>query len=142
MKKTILNNRAKSFVVIMITIAIVALFLRFAIEKIIDISIEQNESQATQVLKLISAALENYADNNSHIYPKDLSELTKTNPPYLDEEYTAEGIINGYRFGCPRMQASGYSCSAMPLRCNVSGRNVYNVTTGGILVSEKCERKE
>ena len=135
------NKKARSFVTIMIVIGLFAFLLRFLIEGVIKINISQNESNASVTLKLISAALENYADEKSGMYPESLSFLTKANPPYLDKDYISESPIKGYYYTCSRLEPTGYSCSASPLKCGLSGKLNFTVTTGGVLVSETCERK-
>ncbi len=137
-----LNRKAKSSVTIMIVIAAAALLLRTAIMGIMKSIIDANESSALSTLKLISAALENYAKANNGSYPTSLSELTKPQPPYLDKSYIAQAPIKGYQFGCYRLEAQGYSCFAAPAKCKVTGKAAYNVTTGDILISEECDKKE
>lgn len=134
--------RGLSFLGIMIIIAICGLLLRIAIEQIINISIAQNESDALGTLKLISTALENYAKENNAAYPSNLLVLTRTQPPYLDRDYIADSPLKGYNYSCLRLESTGYSCSAVPLNCNLSGRTVYTVTTGTALLEEECEKKE
>jgi len=136
------DNKAKSFVTIMIIVAVCALLLRIVIGRLIRLNIAQNESQASVALKLISAALENYAKDNAGIFPASLSVLAKTKPPYLDRDYTEKSVFNGYNYSCPRMDNAGYSCYATPTRCKISGNMIYTITTGSLLVSENCERKE
>ena len=136
------DTKARSFVTIMIIIAVSALLLRFAIEKIIMINIAQNESNASSTLKSISTALENYARDNHGIFPSDLSVLTKTTPAYLDKDYIASSSIKGYNYSCLRLESSGYSCLAIPVKCNLTGKVVYTITTGSLLVSEECSKKE
>lgn len=136
------DNRARSFVTIMLVIAVFALVLRVSIERIIKINIVQNESYASATLKLISTALENYAKEHLGVFPASLSVLSKDNPPYLDKDYISESAIKGYTYSCVRLEASGYSCSANPLKCNLTGKMIYNVATGGLLTSEECSKKE
>lgn len=136
------NKKAKSFVTIMIVIALFAFLLRFLIERVIKINISQNESNASVTLKLIAAALENYADEKSGMYPQNLSFLTKANPAYLNKDYISESPIKGYYYACSRLEPTGYSYSATPVKCGLSGNLAFTITTGGILVSEKCEKKE
>ncbi len=136
------DNRAKSFVMIMIIIAISALFLRIVIDSLIKINITQNESQASMTLKYISAALENYAKDNHDIYTSNFSVLTQPRPPYLDKDYITQSPLKGYNYSCPRLEPSGYSCYASPVRCKLTGRMVYTITTGGLLISEECDKKE
>lgn len=130
------------FVTLMLVIAILSLFLRIALEQIIKITITQNESYASETLKLISTALENYAADNQGIFPSDVSILTKGKPAYLDKDYINESPFKGYNYSCLRLEPSGYSCSANPVKCNLSGKMRYNITTGGSFTSEECEQKE
>ena len=126
----------------MIVIATCALLLRIVIDRVIKINIAQNESTAQGTLKLIATALENYSNDNRGGYPEDFSLLTKPSPPYLDKGYITQSPFKGYNYSCLRLEASGYSCSASPARCKLSGNLVYSITTGGILASEECNKKE
>lgn len=134
--------RGRSFVTIMIIIAIFSLLLRIAIKRIIKINIIQNESQAQTTLKLISAALENYAKDHLGTFPINLFILTKNNPPYLDKNYISASPLRGYEYSCLRLEASGYSCSAVPIQCELSAGMTYTISTGGLLISENCSKKE
>lgn len=136
------NKVARSFVTIMIVIAVVALLLRVAIEGIIKLNVAQNDSLALSTLKLISTALENYAKDNQETYPLSLAVLTQSKPAYLDRDYITQSPIKGYNYSCTRLEASGYSCYAIPLRCKITGNTVYNITTGSLLISEECSKKE
>ncbi len=136
------NAKARSFVMIMIVVAVCALVLRVFIESLIKINIAQNESNASSTLKLISTALENYAQDHLGAFPSNLSVLTQTTPPYLDKDYIAQSPLKGYNYSCLRLEPSGYSCSASPTRCKLTGNMVYTITTGGSLISEVCETKE
>lgn len=136
------HNRARSFVVIMLIIGAAALLLRLTVEQLIKFNIEQNQSNAQSTLKLISTALENYAKNNHAVFPQDLSILTKPESRYLDRDYIAYSPSKGYNYGCARLEQSGYSCYAAPLKCGLSGKMTYTVSTGGLFVSEKCNKRE
>ncbi len=137
-----INNKARSFVTIMIVIAITALLLRTTVEQIIKISMAQNESSALTNLKMISTALENYARDNKGLFPANLSILVKTTPHYLNQNYISESPVKGYNYSCQRLEPSSYSCSALPARCKLTGRMSYTVVTGGSLVFEECSKKE
>ena len=126
----------------MIIIAVCALLLRIVIERLIKMNIVQHESHASVTLKLISAALENYAKDNKGVFPSSISVLTQTKPAYLDKDYISKSPLRGYNYSCPRLEASGYSCYANPVTCKLSGNMIYTITTGSLLVSENCERKE
>jgi len=129
-------------VMLMIAIAVFALFLRITVERLLKINIAQNESYAQATLKLISTALENYAKDHLGAYPANISLLVQDNPRYLDRDYLAESPVKSYDYSCLRLDVSGYSCSAAPVKCNFSGRMVYAVTTGGVVISQECSKKE
>lgn len=136
------NNKARSFVVIMIVIALSALALRMVISEIIDVTSAQNEASAQSTLKLVSTALENYAKNNQGAYPLKISVLTQSQPSYLDKDYIKQSPIKGYQYNCSRLDAAGYSCYAFPTRCKLTGKVNFSVTTGSLLISEDCAAKE
>lgn len=132
------DTQARSLVTIMMIVGISALFLSIAIKQIIKINIAQNESNAQVTLKLISAALENYAKDHLGVFPADLSILIQSKPPYLDKDYVSESPIKGYNYSCLRLEASGYSCSAVPIKCDLTGKMLYTITTGSVLVCAGC----
>ena len=134
------NNGAKSFVVIMIVIAVSAICLRILIEALLKINISQNESTASLTMKYISAALENYARDKDGIYPANFPFLVNTSPAYLDRNYISDSPIKGYSYSCPSLSISGYSCFAYPGKCRITGNTVYHISTGGILTLEDCRK--
>jgi type II secretory pathway pseudopilin PulG len=136
------QNKAKSFVLIMVIIALSAILLRVVIGKIIEITSSQNEAIAQSTLKSIATALDNYARNNQGVYPKALSVLSQSTPAYLDKDYAAEPSIKGYSYSCTRLDSSGYSCYAFPTQCKLTGKLAFTVTTGNLLISEDCNKKE
>lgn len=133
------NLKGRSFVTITIIVGVFALLLSIAIKQIIKINILQNESNASATLKLISAALENYSADHKNAFPATLSVLTKTNPLYLDKDYIAKSPVKGYNYSCPRMEPSGYSCTAVPVKCLLTGKIIYTIITGGLLTSRECK---
>lgn len=136
------ERKRRSFVTVMVIIAVSAVSLRLISIGIVKFTITQNESRASASLKLISAALEKYSQNNKGVYPENIIALTQGSPSYLDSDYTSFSPVWGYDFGCPRLEASGYSCYATPASCNLTGDMVFTVTTGGLLVSEDCKEEE
>lgn len=134
------NQKARSFVTVMIFVALSALLLRWAIEKLIIYNIQQNQSAAQMNLKLLSAALESYAKDNGQ-YPENIDSLTKHQPVYLEKDYLAVDSVRGYEYDCQRMDTSGYNCSAAPLDCKFSGKTIYSVSTGGLIIAEACDKK-
>ena len=133
-------NQGRSVIAITISIAVIALLLRVTIKKVIEIGIQQNEAGAQTNLKLISAALENYSNDNKDVYPDNFSLLTDKN--YLDINYFKHSPIKGYNYTCLRLEAAGYNCSALPSKCNFTGRMTFTVSTGGSFISEKCDKTE
>jgi len=137
-----MSRRARSFVVIMIIIALSSLLLRYGAEKLIKVTMAQNESQAQTNLKFISTALENYAKDHLGAYPTELSLLSESNPPYLSKDYLNQPFLKGYDYSCSRLEASGYSCSAVPISCGLTGTLAYTISIEGLFISEDCSKKE
>jgi len=135
------NEKARSFVTIMIIIAIAILLLRLAIHKIIVYNMKQNQLLAQVNLKLFSTALENYAKDNKGMFPVNTGLLTKSNPVYLEKDYLDASSVQGYEYDCQRLDADGYICSATPVNCKFNGKMIYTVSTGGLIISESCENK-
>ena len=125
----------------MIVIALAALALRISIHEIVRLSIQQNQSAAQNTLKLISIAMENYSKNNKGVYAENFLQLTQATPAYLGRNYVKDSPVRGYDYDCPRMDAAGYSCIASPDHCRLSGEAVYSVSTGGLFISESCDKK-
>ena len=136
------SSSGRSFVAIMLVIALTSLILRTVIVRIMRINISQNESNAQATLKLVSAAMENYAKDHQGVFPTDLSVLTQANPAYLDKAYINAYPVRGYNYNCGRLEASGYNCQAIPVKCRQTGEKIYSITTGGLLVPEDCAQKE
>jgi len=136
------KESGRGFVGIMIGVAIFVLLLRISLEQVIKINIVQNQSYAQSVLKTISTALENYAKDHLGVFPPELALLTRSQPPYLDKEYVKQPVLKGYNFSCTRLEPSGYTCVAAPLKCMLTGRLGYSISTGGLITSEDCLKKD
>lgn len=136
------RKSGQSVVVVLIVIALCALLLRAGIQYFIKTTISQNESNASATLKLISTALENYAKNNVGVFPASLSVLLNTTPPYLDKDYISQSPYKGYAYSFVQLGPYIYSCRAEPLKCNITGKKVFVITTGGGIISEDCNKKE
>jgi hypothetical protein len=136
-----LNSKARSFVTIMLVVALSALLLRSAIHRIIVYKIEQNQLLAQVNLKLFSTAMENYAKDNNNLYPTSVDLLTKNKPVYLERDYLATTSVRGYEYDCQRLEATGYNCTASPVNCQLTGKMVYSVSTGGLIMAESCDKK-
>lgn len=125
----------------MMVIAFSALLLRMVIHRIIIYNIQENQLLAQVNLKLLSTAMENYAKDNQNAYPLNIDLLTKHDPVYLEKNYLEATSVRGYEYDCQRLDAVGYNCSASPVNCKLTGKMVYSVSTGGIIMSESCDRK-
>ncbi len=136
------DNCGRSFVAIMIVIGVFAFCLRIALEQVMRISILRNQADSLTSIKLISTALENYAKDNNNVFLRALAPLTETEPAYLDRDYSSLSSFKGYSYNCPRLDSSGYSCVATPVKCGTTGQLVYSVTTGGSITQEACVKKE
>ena len=134
--------KGRSFIVLMLTIAVVALVLRFGVERLIKVNVSQNESYAHSTIKLISAALENFARDHQGAFPDNFSVLARPQQAYLDKDYASISPLKGYNYQCPRLDPTGYNCFALPATCKITGEKVFNISTGGLLVLEDCRNKE
>jgi type II secretory pathway pseudopilin PulG len=137
------NAKARSFLTVIIIIAFIALFLRFSSVQLIKWTIDQNEANAQETLKLVSTALELYAKDHMGLYPQNLNALVQSKPVYINNEYIEEpGRRKGYIFSCSRLEKSSYSCSQSPSICGLTGKKIFTVTTGGSLSTEECLKNE
>ena len=128
------THKGRSFVTLMLIIAITALLLRIAIEQVIRFNVAQNESNAQANMKLMSTAFENYAKDHLGRYPESVLALTQASPQYIDKDYIEFSPLKGYNYTCPRLDDSGYNCYASHTHCNLSGGKIFNITTGGLFV--------
>jgi hypothetical protein len=135
------NQRARSFVTIMVVVALSAVLLRWGLQQIIIYRIQQNQLLAQVNLKLLSTAMENYAKDNKNTYPASIDLLIKHNPVYLERDYLAATSVRGYEYDCQRLDATGYNCTASPVNCQLTGTMVYTVSTGGLIMAESCDKK-
>ncbi len=134
-----LDSRGKSFVTIMIVIALTALALRIGIEQLMRSTVTFDDQSASSAIKLVSAAFEQYAKDHGGVYPATMNNLTQSDPPYLNQAYLQPGVLKGYGFSCPRVDRSGYTCTAVPVRCRTSGSSIFTVTTGGAFTADDCK---
>jgi len=137
----LINKKARSFVTIMVVVALSALLLRLGLHQIIIYRIQQNQLLAQVNLKLFSTAMENYAKDNKNVYPVSIDLLTKHNPVYLERDYLAASSVHGYEYDCQRLDTAGYNCTASPVNCKLTGKMIYVVSTGGLIIAEDCDKK-
>jgi hypothetical protein len=137
------NCNGKSFLTITLIIAFAAIVLKFLTLQFFKITIEQNQDYAQETLKLFSTAVENFAKDHNGAYPAAISELLKSQPAYIDRDYiTNPSNRKGYIYACPRLEPTGYRCSATPVRCGLTGKKSYQVTTGGAFLVEECAKDD
>jgi hypothetical protein len=137
------DSKGRSFLTVIIIIAFIALFLRFSSVQLIKFTIDQNEANAQESLKLVSTALELYAKDHMGMYPQNLNALVQSKPVYINKDFIVEpGKRKGYVFSCSRLEQSSYSCSQAPSICGLTGKKIFTVTTGGSLIIQECSSDE
>ena len=134
------SRKARSFVTIMIVVALSALLLRLGVNRLIIFNIEQNQLLAQGNLKLLSTALENFAKENKGEYPTQIAQLIQTNPAYLEKNYILDSPLKGYEYDCQRLDPTGYNCQAQPVKCQFTGKKIFSISTGGLTITEDCEK--
>lgn len=137
-----MNSKALSFLALMLTVAMIALVVRFALLHVINLNVASNEANAQDTLRLLSTALENYARDHLGVFPNTLASLLDADPPYIEKEYVTLSFEKGYNFDCSILESTGYTCTAFPAQCGLSGKIAYTITTGGSMISEECSKQE
>ncbi|MFH0918179.1 MAG: hypothetical protein V1830_03490, partial [Candidatus Omnitrophota bacterium] len=79
--------------------------------------------------------------DNKNVYPASVDLLIKSKPVYLERDYLAATSVRGYEYDCQRLEATGYNCTASPVSCQLSGKMVYSVSTGGLIMAQSCEKR-
>ncbi len=130
-------NLGFTLVEIMIVVAIVALLAAISVPGLLRARVTANESHAQATLRAITDGNETYAAANNGSYADSIAALTGTTPPYLSEDYTAT-VRYGYNFACDAMSFTGYSCTAVPATCNLTGNRNFTITTGAVFTSSDC----
>ena len=125
-----------TLVEIMIVVAIIALLAAIAIPNLLRARLNANDARAKASLHGLVTAIESYAAQEG-TYPSSESELTNINPAYLNVPICNQ-TSNGYIFNCSNLSDFGYSVSAQPTSCNVSGSKNWTVTTGNVWSESNC----
>jgi hypothetical protein len=136
------DKHKRSFVAMMVVIGFSALLLRAVTSALIRFNAQQNESHAKGTLKLIAASLERYANDNGDKYPVGFSQLTESQPAYLEEDYISLSPVKGYSYGCSQLDPFKYSCYARPDRCGLTGKSTFTITTGALFTEEACRESD
>ncbi|MFA5320593.1 MAG: hypothetical protein WBE75_00240 [Candidatus Omnitrophota bacterium] len=135
-------EKGKSILVLVTVVGVLSLLLSILGEKVIGLIVNRNNAAAAATLKTIATGLENYGKEHGGEYPDNFAVLTKGQPPYIDRDYLAGSPHNGFNYFCSRLDKTGYNCSAIPLKCGISGSKNYAVATGNLFVSEDCDKNE
>ncbi|MFA5338300.1 MAG: DUF5683 domain-containing protein, partial [Candidatus Omnitrophota bacterium] len=119
-----------------VMVFIFALLAAIAIPNFMRARINASEKAAVSSLKLLSSALESYAEQNNNVYPQSEESLLNLKPAYLPYAYNNRKIY-GYLFK-EELEPSGYRITASPVDCNVTGTKIYTIETGGKLSQGRC----
>lgn len=116
---------------------ILAIILAISIPGVFLGRLRANEVNAQTALKNISAAYENFHVSEGK-YPASVDDLMNTDTPYIDKDYTSE-VYRGYNISCRTIGSSGYNCSAVPVKCGITGSKVFVIDDTGTLYDEECD---
>lgn len=114
---------------VVVVIATIAIIAAISFVGVLRARMTANESIAKANLRMVSNALENYANMNSGLFPTSENVLISGNLPYIGRGYCGETIY-GYKYGC-YLSKDGYLIAAVPLDPDVNGRYDYSFYTGG-----------
>ncbi len=137
-----ISEKGRSFLVLVTAAGLLSLLLSVLGEKVIGVVVTRNNAAAAATLKSIATGLESYGKEHEGQYPDDFSVLTKGTPPYIDRDYLMESPHNGFNYFCSRLDKTGYNCSAIPIKCGITGSKNFAVATGNLFVSEDCDKNE
>lgn len=104
-------KKAFTLIEIMITATVILLLASLAIPGFFRAMQFARDNVAIKNLKVISGALDTYADRNSGKYPPNESVLTSANPPYLTESF-CDQTKGGFTYLCD-LSPSNYQIAAV-----------------------------
>ena len=129
-----MHRKGFTLVEIMIVVAIVTLLAAIVVPQLLRARITGNESAAQTTLRTISTAFEDYAADKRGAYPRSMADLTKSTPPYLNQDYTAMPY-SAYLYTVSKWGAN-YCIQASP-EPGEQGRT-FNIKSGGVLNEGEC----
>lgn len=124
------QRRGFTLVEIMIVVAIIVLLAALTFPGIVRSRMNANEASAIASLKTISWAAVTFRAANPR-YPANLSELSTTDPPYVDT-VLGSGTKQGYNFTLAG-GTNTYNVTAQPVLSNVTGVRTFYVNEQGVL---------
>lgn len=131
---------AAAIVVFWSIIFFLVILAAIAIPKAVDMRLSANENAVEEIVKTISGAIEEYASEHEGVYPQNESDLVNADPAYLFQAYDKR-FVNGYNFSV-KLEAGGYTISALPEDCDVTGRKIFTMTKGGALSVNDCSAEQ
>ncbi|MFA5271614.1 MAG: hypothetical protein WC412_04660, partial [Candidatus Omnitrophota bacterium] len=102
-----------------------------------DIFSQTSELRAKEIIKIITAAIENYAVDNQGFLPENFDDLMGQDPPYLEPESYEDGV-DGYIFSIVTGLDS-YKVTATPVECGKTGSKIFIQERGKELIEQLCE---
>lgn len=121
---------------IMTVIAIICVLMMIAIPVLLEARRTANENTAQANLRTLSLAAEVYAINHNGEYPDNIDKLKRytSSAPYL-----CGNTVHAYIYDCNGLESTGYTITARPANCGISGTKYFTISTGGVLNSTACE---
>ena len=92
---------------------------------------------AKVALRAIATAYESYyVDNNK--YPTSIADVTEADPPYLEYE-SIDFATENYHFNCETEDSYNYICTAIPIKCGVTGTKIFKIDNSFEIFEEDCK---
>ena len=115
-----------------------SLLAAIAIPNFLRAKMRAREASARMTLEKVSQAIEAYRADKG-IYPFQEGDLTDSASPYLSEAY--DNTVRLEYIFSEDLNPDGYQLTATPTECMVTGEQIFEIKTGGIMSSRPCVRE-